>query len=118
MSITPYLFPLLSVLIGYGVALFLKPEAKKNIKLLLAFSGAFLLSITVMHLLPEIYEVKNNEVPLFIMFGILFQIILEFFSILKKFINLEVSLVEVVSFSFEFGGGCEKLFFHFFNMVL
>jgi zinc transporter ZupT len=80
MSITPYLFPLLSVLIGYGVALFLKPEAKKNIKLLLAFSGAFLLSITVMHLLPEIYEVKNNEVPLFIMFGILFQIILEFFS--------------------------------------
>jgi zinc transporter ZupT len=80
MSITPYLFPLLSVLIGYVVALFLKPEAKKNIKLLLAFSGSFLLSITVMHLLPEIYEVKNNEVPLFIMFGILFQIILEFFS--------------------------------------
>ena len=44
--------------------------------------------------------------------------ILEFFSILKKFINLEVSLVEVVSFSFEFGGGCENLFLHFFNMVL
>ncbi|MBG6109582.1 zinc transporter ZupT [Flavobacterium sp. CG_9.10] len=75
-----YLFPLLSVLIGYGIALVLKPNNKTNLKLLLAFSGSFLLSLTVMHLLPEVYESKKSSIGLFIMLGILFQIILEFFS--------------------------------------
>ncbi|MFE3866659.1 ZIP family metal transporter [Flavobacterium sp. LS2P90] len=75
-----YLLPLLSVLIGYGIALVLKPNNKTNLKLLLAFSGSFLLSLTAMHLLPEVYESKNGNIGLFIMLGILFQIILEFFS--------------------------------------
>ena len=75
-----YLLPLLSVLLGYGIALFLKPKSKTNLKLLLAFSGSFLLSLTVIHLLPEVYESHNSSIGLFIMAGILFQIILEFFS--------------------------------------
>ena len=75
-----YLLPLLSVLIGYSIALVLKPKNKTNLKLLLAFSGSFLLSLTVMHLLPEIYESATPSIGLFIMLGILFQIILEFFS--------------------------------------
>lgn len=85
-----YLLPLLSVLIGYALALIIKPEKKKNLKLLLAFSGAFLLSLTVMHLLPEVYEGAHHvhdhdhdhssTIGIFIMIGILFQIILEFFS--------------------------------------
>jgi zinc transporter ZupT len=75
-----YILPLLSVLLGYGIALILKPKNKTNLKLLLAFSGAFLLSLTVMHLLPEVYESENKNVGICIMLGILFQIILEFFS--------------------------------------
>ena len=75
-----YLLPLLSVLLGYIIALVLKPNNKTNLKLLLAFSGSFLLSLTVMHLLPEVYESKDSNIGLFIMLGILFQIILEFFS--------------------------------------
>ena len=75
-----YLLPLFSVLFGYVIALFIKPKKKKNLKLLLAFSGSFLLSLTVMNLLPEIYESKNSSIGVFIMIGILFQIILEFFS--------------------------------------
>ena len=83
-----YLLPLFSVLLGYGIALVIKPEKKTNLKLLLAFSGAFLLSLTVMHLLPEVYESSHRDhghdhsinVGIFIMVGILFQIILEFFS--------------------------------------
>lgn len=75
-----YLLPLLSVLMGYVIALTLKPKNKTNLKLLLAFSGSFLLSLTVMHLLPDVYESKNPNIGLFIMMGILFQIILEFFS--------------------------------------
>ncbi len=75
-----YLLPLFSVLIGYIIALFLKPENKTNHKLLLAFSGSFLLSLTMMHLLPDVYKNDNPNIGLFIMAGILFQIILEFFS--------------------------------------
>jgi len=75
-----YLLPLLSVLIGYFIAIGLKPRVKQNLKLLLAFSGSFLLSLTVLHLLPEVYESKTGNIGIFIMLGILFQIILEFFS--------------------------------------
>ncbi len=75
-----YILPLLSVLLGYAIALLLKSNVKKQLKLLLAFSGSFLLSLTVMHLLPEVYESTNSRIGLFIMIGILFQIILEFFS--------------------------------------
>lgn len=95
MNYSIYIFPLLSVVLGYLIALFLQPKNKKNLKLLLAFSGAFLLSLTVMHLLPEVYEAEarlheghNHEghshgtsiIGLFIMIGIVFQIILEYFS--------------------------------------
>ncbi|WP_445452015.1 ZIP family metal transporter [Flavobacterium sp. 25HG05S-40] len=75
-----YLLPLLSVLLGYAIAIGFKPKVKQNLKLLLAFSGSFLLSLTVLHLLPEVYENQDKTVGLFIMMGILFQIILEFFS--------------------------------------
>ena len=75
-----YLLPLLSVVLGYIFALVIRPKNKAKLKLLLAFSGSFLLSLTVIHLLPEIYESHNTRIGLFIMVGILFQIILEYFS--------------------------------------
>jgi zinc transporter ZupT len=85
-----YLLPLLSVIFGYCIALILKPTNKQSIKLLLAFSGSFLLSLTVMHLLPEVYEssaqlyeghdYESNPIGIYIMAGIVFQIILEYFS--------------------------------------
>lgn len=75
-----YLLPLLSVLLGFGIALFFRPKNKTNLKLLLAFSGSFLLALTVIHLLPEVYETKSHSIGIYIMVGILFQIILEFFS--------------------------------------
>lgn len=90
MNYSIYILPLLAVIIGFIIALFLRPKSKKNLKLLLAFSGAFLLSLTVMHLLPEVYEANshdheghnhgNGTIGLFIMIGIVFQIILEYFS--------------------------------------
>ena len=80
-----YILPLVSILLGYAIAFFLKPKKKNNLKLLMAFSGSFLLSLTVMHLLPEVYHSESHEhaetsIGIFIMLGILFQIILEFFS--------------------------------------
>ena len=76
-----YLFPIYAVLIGYAFVYFTRHGKPKNIKLLLAFSGAFLLSLTMFDLLPEVYEQLDAKLTgLFIMFGILIQIILEFFS--------------------------------------
>ena len=75
------ILPILAVVIGYIFVLVFKPSKQKNLKLLLAFSGAFLLSITVFNFLPEVYNNNNSKtIGLFIMIGILLQIILEFFS--------------------------------------
>lgn len=75
-----FILPILSVLIGFTIVLIFKPAQQSNLKILLAFSGAFLLSITVFDFLPEVYSSNGKSVGLFIMIGILLQIILEFFS--------------------------------------
>lgn len=76
-----FILPIVTVLIGYLFVLVFKPTKQKNLKLLLAFSGAFLLSITVFNFLPEVFNNNNDKtIGLFIMIGILLQIILEFFS--------------------------------------
>ena len=76
-----YLLPILAVAFGFAFVVLFNPTIKSNLKLLLAFSGAFLLSITVFELIPHLYEHHNGKtVGLFIMLGILLQIFLEFFS--------------------------------------
>ncbi|MEX0312676.1 MAG: ZIP family metal transporter [Allomuricauda sp.] len=76
-----FTIPILAVWISFVFVWIAKPKDKKNIKLLLAFSGAFLLALTFFELLPEIYEAqKPKTVAVFILAGILLQIFLEFFS--------------------------------------
>ena len=76
-----YLLPILGVLFSFVFVFIAKPKSNENFKLLLAFSGAFLLSVTVFELLPSVYESSNaRTVGIFIMMGILLQIFLEFFS--------------------------------------
>ncbi|MDH5412862.1 MAG: ZIP family metal transporter [Flavobacteriaceae bacterium] len=68
-----------SVAIGVLMVFVLKPTTKL-IQLLLSFSGAYLLSITVLHLLPEVFESHQKNIGIFILIGILLQTILEYFS--------------------------------------
>ena len=76
-----YLLPFIAVIIGIGLAFFSKNKATINTKILLSFSGAFLLALTLFELLPEVYHhLPARQTGLFIMFGILLQIVLEFFS--------------------------------------
>jgi zinc transporter ZupT len=76
-----YLLPILGVLLSFVFVLITKPKSKEHFKLLLAFSGAFLLALTVFELLPSAYHNSNAKtVGVFIMLGILLQIFLEFFS--------------------------------------
>ena len=72
--------PLLGAFLGIFVASVLKPKTSAGLKLILAFSGAFLLSITVFELLPEIFSDDKKFIPVWIMAGIVLQIVLEFFS--------------------------------------
>ena len=76
-----YLFPIYAILIGVIIAFLTKNKKPIGTKLLLSFSGAFLLALTLFDLLPEVYEhIDAKLTGLFIMSGILLQIILEFFS--------------------------------------
>ena len=50
------------------------------LKLILAFSGAFLLSISSNHLIPEIFGSGIKGLGLFIILGFLIQLVLEYFS--------------------------------------
>jgi len=76
-----YILPVLAVLLSFAFVLAVKPKNKENFKLLLAFSGAFLLAMTIFELFPEAYENSNTKIiGVFVMLGILLQIFLEFFS--------------------------------------
>ncbi|GHC64096.1 ZIP family metal transporter [Ulvibacter litoralis] len=69
-----------AVALGYVIALLLKTKEIKQMSIYLAFSGAFLLSVTVFELIPEVFETPSKNIGIFIMAGILLQIFLEFFS--------------------------------------
>lgn len=76
-----YIYLILSVLFGALLVLWRKPS-KNFVQLLLAFSGAYLLSVTILHLLPEVYENTTDfkTIGLLILVGILIQSVLESFS--------------------------------------
>ncbi len=76
-----YLLPILAVILSFLFVWVAKPKSNENFKLLLAFSGAFLLALTLFELFPQVYAGADpRTVGLFIMLGILLQIFLEFFS--------------------------------------
>lgn len=76
-----YILLITSVLLGSLLVLFIKPS-KKLVRLLLAFSGAYLLSVTILHLLPDVYTIDSDEtlIGIFILIGIILQSVLESFS--------------------------------------
>ncbi len=71
---------LLAVLLGALLGHFLKKQSKLHLKLILSFSGAYLLAISALHLLPEIYSNQEHHIGLFLLGGFILQVVLEFFS--------------------------------------
>lgn len=74
------LLPVSAVILGASLAFYFKPKTPKGMKLLLAFSGAFLLGILVLEMLPKVYQHVTKDTGYWILGGMLFQIMLEFFS--------------------------------------
>ncbi len=75
-----YFILFFAVIIGYAIGTFFQKKGIKQMPQILAFSGAFLLSVTLFELLPEVFENGHDHVGVYIMLGILLQIVLDFFS--------------------------------------
>ena len=89
MEIKEILYLILSVAIGAVIVEIFKPKKSRNIQLLLTFSGAYLLAVSLLHLIPELFgnhssvNLDNDlskNIGIFILGGFLIQILLEYFS--------------------------------------
>ncbi len=73
-----FLTPLVS-----GLLIFLIPKSKdSNFKLLLAFAGAYLFAITVIHILPDLYQTNTDAdfIGVAVLGGFFLQQFLEYFT--------------------------------------
>lgn len=68
------------VLLGGLLVFFFKEKITQYLKYILAFSGAFMLSIAVLHIIPEVYMNNGFSIGIYVLIGFLIQLILEYFS--------------------------------------
>ncbi len=81
-----YLILLSSIALGAVTVLWFRLSDTRHIKLLNAFTGAYLLTLTLLHLLPDLYRVEPGVAPkplligAFMLGGFFLQIALDFIS--------------------------------------
>ena len=77
-----YALLIFSVFAAALTVLWVKPSDPNKLKLLIAFSGAYLLSITALHLLPEVFtgDDRGAYFGSFILVGFFIQVMLEYLS--------------------------------------
>ncbi|MEQ6121505.1 ZIP family metal transporter [Reichenbachiella sp. MALMAid0571] len=77
-SIVLFICAMVGGLLVYG----LDKKEGINIKLILIFGGSYLFSITIIHILPELYqsEASGMSIGLFVLLGFFFQNFLEYFT--------------------------------------
>lgn len=82
MSVFFQIFLLLAAVAFGGVIVELVSSLKQKnlIKILLAFSGGFLLAIAFAHFLPELYHDHAEQIGVYVLLGFLIQLFLEYFS--------------------------------------
>jgi zinc transporter ZupT len=69
---------LFATVIASGSLIFLmRSDDQRILKLLLAFSGAFLIGISFLKLVPEVFSSPARYIGLFVMLGFLIQLVLE-----------------------------------------
>ena len=77
MAIWEYLALLTAVLFSGGVALLIKTESKNAVQFLLSFSGAYILGITVLHLMPSVFSGEFKTAGFWLLGGFFIQLLLE-----------------------------------------
>jgi zinc and cadmium transporter len=63
-----------------GIILIVVKLKKNAMKMLLAFSGAFLFAMSMLHLVPELYTDGGAQIGIWILAGFLIQLLLEYVS--------------------------------------
>lgn len=71
---------LFATVIISGLSVYLVKINQNRLKLLLAFSGAYLFALSVTKLIPDIYANASASAGVYILIGFFFQLLLEFFS--------------------------------------
>jgi zinc and cadmium transporter len=80
MPLLHYALLLFSVFLS-GLSIFLfKKLSRQFLKMLLAFSGAYLFALCVLHLIPEVYSSEVQWIGAYVLLGFFIQIILEVLS--------------------------------------
>lgn len=69
-----------AAMLGGFLGVSLQGRITKDVKVVLAFTGAYLFALAVLHLMPEIYHHLAEEAGMYILVGFLLQLILEYFS--------------------------------------
>ncbi len=77
MTIWGYLLLFLSVIVGGGIAFYVQKNNKNILQMVLSFSGAYILGIAVLHLMPFVFEGHNHTVGLWILGGFFVQLLLD-----------------------------------------
>lgn len=77
MALWEYLLLFACVFLGGALAFQLHNKARAVLKLVLSFTGAYLLSITVLHLMPGAFSIPGASAGLWILAGFLVQLLLE-----------------------------------------
>lgn len=72
-----YIVLILTVLASGSLIFFFKSDDPRILKFLLAFSGAFLIGITFLKLIPEVFSAPTVFTGLFVLLGFLLQLFLE-----------------------------------------
>jgi zinc and cadmium transporter len=79
MSLLVFIALFIPVVLG-GMSVFFFRTGERSLKLILAFGGAFLLTLTFTELIPEIYSSETKYIGLFVMLGFFIQLMLDFLT--------------------------------------
>jgi zinc transporter ZupT len=77
MTLLQYILLFGSVIAGGVVAFILRKINRNTLQLVLAFSGAYILGITVLHLLPNVFFGGSHTTGLWLLLGFFIQLLLE-----------------------------------------
>lgn len=80
MTVFHYLTLFISIAGGGSLFFLFNKPAQRTIKLLLAFSGAYLFALSVLHLMPDVYKHDDISPGKWILTGFFLQILMEYFS--------------------------------------
>ncbi len=77
MTFWEYFIILFSVLLGGGLAFLVQRDSKSFLQFVLSFGGAYILGITVLHLMPAVFVGGDQKMGLWILAGFIIQLLLE-----------------------------------------